>query len=266
MPTNQKKRLRKRLQKIYNLNDFEIAAESLLPRRIFGFIAGGAEDGKSIGLNRASFDDFAFNTRVLVDVSQRSHEVELLGRKFSSPFAIAPVGIGSLAAYQYDRVVARAAEAAGIACALSGSSLIPLEAVAADAPSTWFQVYVPGDQGKIDPLLDRVEQAGYTTLVLTVDVPVAANRENNLRNGFSTPLRPSIGLAMDGLSHPRWLWGNMCKTLWQHGIPHFENSFATRGAPIVSSRALREFSARDHLSWDHLDIIRKRGRGNLIIK
>jgi L-lactate dehydrogenase (cytochrome) len=99
-----------------------------------------------------------------------------------------------------------------------------------------------------------------------VDIPVSANRENNVRTGFSTPLKPSLRLAWDGLTRPRWLAGTFMRTLLAHGMPHFENSFATRGAPIVSSSVLRDFSARDHLSWEHVARIRRQWPGTLIIK
>ncbi|MCO8649008.1 alpha-hydroxy-acid oxidizing protein, partial [Burkholderia multivorans] len=169
-------------------------------------------------------------------------------------------------AYRGDIVLARAAQAAGIASIMSGSSLIPLEAVAAAAPSTWFQAYLPGDPERIAALLERVARAGYRTLVVTVDIPVAANRENNVRTGFSTPLRPSMRLAWDGLTRPRWLIGTFARTLLRHGMPHFENSFATRGAPILSAHVLRDFSARDHLDWTHLAQIRAQWNGNLVVK
>ncbi|MDO1721943.1 alpha-hydroxy-acid oxidizing protein, partial [Escherichia coli] len=97
-------------------------------------------------------------------------------------------------------------------------------------------------------LIDRVKQAGVETLVLTVDTPVAANRENNIRAGFSTPLRPSLSLAWQGVTHPKWLLGTFAKTLLRHGMPHFENNYATRGTPILSSNVLRDFSDRGHLN------------------
>jgi L-lactate dehydrogenase (cytochrome) len=109
-------------------------------------------------------------------------------------------------------------------------------------------------------------RAGFCTLVVTVDIPISANRENNIRTGFSTPLRPSLRLAWDGLVRPRWMVSTFVRTLLRHGMPHFENSFATRGAPIVSSTVLRDFSARDHLSWRHIEAIRRRWKGPLVVK
>ena len=254
------------LRNVLSLHDFEARARRILPRPIFGYVSGAAEDNRTLDDNRAVFDDYALLTRVLRDVSQRQQTVELFGQRYASPFGIAPMGINALSTYRGDIVLARAAQAAGIASIMSGSSLIPLEEVAAAAPGTWFQAYIPGDHARISALLERIARAGYRTLVITVDIPVSANRENNVRAGFSTPLRPGLRLCWDGLVRPRWLLGTFARTLATHGMPHFENSFATRGAPILSANVLRDFSARDHLNWEHLARIRQQWRGELVIK
>jgi L-lactate dehydrogenase (cytochrome) len=116
------------------------------------------------------------------------------------------------------------------------------------------------------PPNERVAAADFEVLVITVDTPVPGNRENNFRAGFSTPLRPSARLAWDGLTHPRWLFGTFLKTLARHGIPHFENNYAHRGAPIISSTVERDFASRGHLNWDHFAMIRRIGSGKLVIK
>ncbi|WP_333904369.1 alpha-hydroxy acid oxidase [Achromobacter insolitus] len=254
------------LARMLSLDDFEAAAKRRLPRPIFGYVAGAAEDNQSLRGNRHAFAQYAFSPRVLVDVSRRSQQTELFGRRYASPFGIAPMGISALSAYRGDIVLARAAREQGIPAILSGTSLIPLEDVIREAPGTWFQAYLPGDPQRIDALVERARRAGYETLVLTVDIPVSANRENNVRTGFSTPLKPSLRLAWDGLTRPRWLAGTFMRMLLAHGMPHFENSFATRGAPIVSSSVLRDFSARDHLSWEHVARIRRLWPGTLIVK
>jgi L-lactate dehydrogenase (cytochrome) len=125
---------------------------------------------------------------------------------------------------------------------------------------------LPGDPEKIDALIDRVAKAGFKTLVLTVDTAVLANRENNIRAGFSTPLRPRLRLAWQGLSHPGWTIGTLVRTIMNHGIPHFENSYATRGAPVIASNVMRDFGKKDHLDWSHVARIRERWTGNLVIK
>lgn len=258
--------LPKRLQSILSLDDFEVAARAHLPRPLFGYIAGAAEDNVSLLGNRQAFDQYRFFTRVMVDVAQRSQSTTVLGQNFASPFGLAPVGISAMSAYRGDVVLAQAAAHAGIPAIMSGTSLIPMETVAQAAPSTWFQAYLPGDAARMDGLIDRIEAAGFGTLVVTVDIPVWANRENNVRTGFSMPLRPSFRLAWDGLVRPRWLTGTLLKTLFKHGMPHFENSFATRGAPILSNSAIRDTTGRAHLNWSHIARIRARWPGKLVIK
>src|SRR5205807_3327237 len=95
---------------------------------------------------------------------------------------------------------------------------------------------------------------------------VLPSRENNVRAGFSTPLRPSLRLAWEGVSHPRWALGTWWRTILRHGIPHFENSFAERGAPIISRTVERDFTQRDHLNWSHLEQIRARWKGKMVVK
>lgn len=254
------------LRNVLSLHDFEARARGLLPRPIFGYVNGAAEDNHTRDDNRLVFNEFGFKTRVLRNVSARTQSVELFGQHYAAPFGIAPMGINALSAYRGDIVLARAAAAVDIVSIMSGSSLIPLEEVAAAAPSTWFQAYLPGDPERIAALLARVARAKFQTLVVTVDIPVSANRENNIRTGFSTPLRPSLRLAWDGLIRPRWLFGTFARTLLRHGMPHFENSFATRGAPILSASVLRDFSARDHLDWTNLAQIRAQWQGHLVVK
>ena len=254
------------LRHILNLHDFDRAARKRLPKPLYAYVSGAVEDGLSERANRQAFDQYGFRPRVLVDVSPRSTRTSVLGADYAAPVGVAPMGISAMSSYRGDIVLARAAAAAGVPCIMSGSSLIRLEEVMQAAPGTWFQAYLPGDEAQIDALIDRVAAAGVTTLVLTVDTPVAANRENNVRAGFSTPLRPSAALAWQGLTHPRWLFGTFLRTLWRHGMPHFENNYASRGAPILSANVLRDFSDRGHLGWRHAAAIRRRWKGRMVIK
>jgi L-lactate dehydrogenase (cytochrome) len=248
------------------LEDLEGAARRHLPRPLFAFVSGGAETNASLQDNRAAFGEMGLVPRALRSVAGRSQKVDLFGETYAAPFGIAPMGLSALIAYRGDITLARAAAEAGIPAILSGSSLIRLEDVQREGQARWFQAYLPGDSAQIIALIDRVARGGFTTLVLTVDVQVAGNRENNVRAGFSSPLRPSLALAWQGVTHPRWLLGTGARTLYRHGMPYFENSYATRGAPIISRTLARTFGARDHLNWEHVALIRARWRGLLVLK
>jgi len=259
-------RLPSALRGILCLDDFEQAAAAYLPRPLFGYIAGAAETNLSLRCNRESFSRYRFVPRVLVDISRRSTQRTLFGQTYSAPFGIAPLGLSALTAYRGDIVLASAAARAEVPMIMSGSSLIRLEEVAAVSPQAWFQAYLPGDEASISALITRVASAGFGTLVVTVDTPVAANRENNVRAGFSTPLRPSLRLVWQGITHPRWSLGTFARTILRHGLPHFENNYASRGAPILSPNVERDFSDRGHLNWQHLALIRRQWNGRLVIK
>ena len=255
-----------RLQKILSLDDFEDAARRHLPRPIFGYVAGAVENGATLRDNRAAFDELGFIPRNVTDVSRRTTTTRLFDRDYAAPFGIAPMGISALSAYRGDLVQARAARDAGIPMMLSGSSLIRMEDIAAECPDTWFQAYLPGEPQRMAALVERVGRAGFRTLVVTVDSQILSNREHNVRAGFSTPLRPSLRLAWDGLTHPRWLLGTALRTLVHHGLPHFENNYAERGAPILARNVARDFGGRDHLTWDHVRQVRQSWQGRMIVK
>lgn len=259
-------RIAARHANILSLDDFESAARRHLPAPVFAYISGAVETNQSLRENREIFQQWSFVPRVLANVSQRSTAVTLFGHRYDVPFGIAPMGLQALSAYRGDIVLAKAAARANLPFVMSSSSLIRLEDIAETNPDAWFQAYLPGNESQIVALLERVKEAGCRALVVTVDTAIAANRENNVRAGFSIPLRPSAGIAWQGVSHPRWLFGTFLRTLARYGMPHFENNYATRGAPILSPNVLRDFSDRGHLSWKHFEMIRRLWPGHLIIK
>jgi len=253
------------LRMMLALEDFEEPARRYIPKPIYGYVSGGVERNKTLDWNRSAFDDLALVPRMLINVSQRAQKTSLFGQTYDAPFGIAPMGGTSLASFEGDLVLARAGAAENVPMILSGASLTPLEKVrAAGGRTTWFQAYLPGDTQAITELVERVAQAGYDTLVLTVDIPVGANRENNVRNGYNSPLRPNPRLAWNCLMRPRWLIGTALRTYFTQGMPHFENM--GKRTPLVSRTAVRERAQRDHLNWEHVALMRRLWKGTLIIK
>jgi L-lactate dehydrogenase (cytochrome) len=256
----------RRLAACLNLDDFEAQARRRLPRPIFGYVHAAAEDRRAHDGNRAAFRKHRLVTRVLVDATARSPAVDLLGVRYAQPFGMAPVGLSALYTYRGDCVLAEVAARRGIPMVMSSSSLIPMEEVIRANPAAWFQAYVPGDRAKMEALVARILDAGFRTLVITVDTPAYPNKEAYVRSGFTSPLVPSLALAWQGLTHPAWTVGTFARTLVRHGMPHFENNYATRGVAIIARNVERSFADRGSLGCDHLARIRAAWPHKLVVK
>ena len=263
--TETSRALPRSMRDILSLEDLEPAARRVLPRPIFGYISGGVETDASLRGNRAAFQELHFLPRILVSTRGRTQKRTLLGRTYDLPFGFPPMGGTSLAAFEGDRVLAQTAASLNIPMIQSGASLTRLEDLRAVGPTAWFQAYLPGDPAIIVPLVERAARAGFETLVLTVDVQVAANRENNVRTGYSSPLKPSLRLAWDGIIRPRWLFGTFLRTIMRYGMPHLENMGFER-IPVLSGSMERPRLARDGLSWEHLELMRRMWKGKLVLK
>ena len=254
------------LRRYLSLDDFEASARRLLPKFLYGYISGAAETDAALADNRRAFEEYGFVPRVLRDVSGRDQTTTLFGKTYAAPFGIPPMGSAALCAYRGDVVLTRAAAAINVPMCLSASSLITLEDVRRENPAAWYQAYLAGDDARIEPLVDRVAAAGYDTFVVTADVPVPPNRENNIRNGFQVPLAITPRVAWDTVSHPHWLFGTWARTVMNYGMPHFENMDAQRGPPVLAKNLMRNIGKRDQLAWKHVELIRKRWKGKLVVK
>ncbi len=255
-----------RLDGILSLHDFEEVARRHLPRSVMAFVQSGVEAEIALRDNRAVFDDWHIVPRVLVGVDKRSQAATVFGHDYASPFGVAPMGMESLVGYRSDLVLAAEAHRANIPFILSGASLIRMEDIIAAHPGAWFQAYLPLEFARTEGLMDRAAACGYRTLVVTVDMTAGSNRENTRRAGFHAPIRPGPRMVWEGITHPAWTFGTFLRTILTHGMPHFENIDAGRGAPIVSSNAIRDTSGRAGHDWDVFRAIRRHWKGNLVIK
>lgn len=254
----------RRLKHILCLDDFEAPARRFLPRPVFGYISGGVETNTSLDANRSAFGEFQFLPRVLVNTRARQQKTTLFGRTYDVPFGFPPMGSTALAAYRGDYSLANVAAELNTVMIQSGASLTPMEQLKASGPTAWFQAYLPGENDIITNLVERAKRAGFDTLVLTVDVQVNSNRENNVRSGYSSPLRPTLRLAWDCMIRPRWLVGTFARTVMNYGMPHLENMGFSR-IPILGNME-RPRMARDSLNWEHVELMRKLWKGKLVLK
>ena len=254
----------RRLRNILSLNDFEAAAKRYLPKSIFAYVHNGAESEVTLRDNREAFKDWQVVPRVLVGVANRSQKATVFGETYDSPFGVAPMGMESLVGYRGDLMIARACAARNIPFIQSGASLIRLEDIRAACDTAWFQAYLPIDFDDMRGLMDRVRNAGFKTLVITVDMTAGSKHENTVRAGFNAPFRLNFRTFWDGATHPFWSIGNFIRTIVKHGMPHFENLDAGRGAAIVSSGTRN--TTRTGQSWETIARVRDEWKGNLVVK
>lgn len=197
----------RRLSRCANVEDLRRIARSRMPKGVFGYIDGGAEDERTLGRNRAAFERLEFRPRVLRDMGQLDPGRTLLGRPLPLPLVLAPTGFGRIAWSEGELAVARAAASAGVPFSLSTLSTRSIEEVAAvSAGPRWFQVYVWRDRGLVKELVERAAAARYEALILTVDTAVLGRRERDVRTGFTLPPKLGLDTLIDGLLHPGWTW------------------------------------------------------------
>lgn len=255
------------LNAILNVEDARCAARRRLPRGLFEYVDRGAEDELSIVGNRRDLDAVKLAPSVLVDVSQRTQEAEVLGRKQPTPLVIAPTAVAGLVWRDGEIALAKAAAAAGIPFCVSTQSITSIERIAAESGAElWFQLYVWKNRERTLALLDRAWAAGARTLVLTVDTAVGPNREYNLRNGFGIPLKPSLRAGIDLALHPRWTFDVLLRSVLASGVPtyaHYPDEFRTQLGRVSLSD---EMSLATDVTWEDVALLRRRWQGKLVLK
>ena len=247
-----------RLDHIQGVEDARRAARRRLPRMLFDFIDGAAGEERAGRRNRAALDRIELLPRVLVNVESRRIACDLLGRRWSLPFGIAPMGMCDLAWPGADRAFGDAARDHSIPHCLSTAASTSLEDCRARAgENAWFQLYVSAPETGWD-LVRRALDAGYEHLVLTVDTPVLSRRRRELRRGFKVPFRLGPSQLLDFALHPRWSLTTLAR-----GVPKFGNNRPDRGG---SSRAFDRSRSRGAVDWAFLDALRERWPHRLVVK
>jgi L-lactate dehydrogenase (cytochrome) len=255
-----------RLRDVLCLNDFAERARRRLPTAMYAYISGWSEDGAAHRRNLHGFASRAFVPRVLVDIERRDTRTTLFGVEYESPFGIAPMGFSRMAAAHGDELLARAAAEAGVPFILSGASLTPMETVRAAGATSWFQAYIPGDAARIDPMLERVAQAGFDTLVINVDTAVHGQHEYAEKHGFRSPVKPDARLAWQAFTRLSWCWRVLGESMLTRRPLRFENMDAVAGPPVFSRTLVRDIGRRGALSWTHIERIRARWDGRIVLK
>jgi len=250
-------------QRCLSVGDLQARARRYLPRVIYDYLEGGADDEECLAENPARLRRHKLRPRYLVDISNRSQRVSVFGRDYRAPFGISPMGMLGMVRQGGDLMLARVAAQSGIPFILSGACNASVESVARDAPGSWLQFYPCKDLAIERDMLARAAGAGIGTLVVAVDVPLHSKRERNIRSGWVRPYKPSAAVILEALRHPAWVARYL-----RHGIPVMENFLPYAPAPI-SARALTGFYASQVPAahgWPMVERLRRQWRGQLVLK
>jgi (S)-mandelate dehydrogenase len=247
-----------------NIEDLRRLAKRRLPRAIFDFFDGGAEDEVTLRENRAAFERVRLLPRVLVDVSKIQTAVDLLGKPSSMPLAIAPTGGISAGRYGAELILARAAKAAGVPFTMATPSAFSIERVAEEIGGRlWFQLYAVRNREFRDKLVARAKDTGYEAILVTVDLAVSGKRERDPRNGFHTPYSPNWRNSRDVVFKPAW-----ALDMLRNGLPGMANlvgyPFTTPAGTDIVTAVGREMDAS--LDWEYIKQLRDQWPGKLLLK
>ena len=247
----------------YSIGDLARLAERRVPRSVYDFYAGAAEDERTLAGNLAAFERVRLAPRVLVDVSDVSPATQLLGAPAGLPMVVAPTGAAGFGRRGADLALARAAAKHGIPYTLSSSATTAIETIAREAPGRlWFQAYVLRDRDFFHGLIERARAADYEALVITVDLPVGGKRERDFHNHFAIPFRFTPRNVLDFASRPRWALDMLLR-----GMPVMEN---LRGLSAkATSAAIASSVGRNYdpsFDWSRLAEVRDRWPRKLVVK
>lgn len=247
---------------LLNVDDYQRMARKKLPRFVRDYVDGGAERELALSRNREALNGVVLSPRVLRDTSAVNTSVEIFGKRWSHPFAVAPTGLNGLVRPQGDVLIAKAAKAFGVPFMQSTASNARIEAVTREAAPPWLQLYVMGDRSMAEQLVRRAKKLGSEALVLTVDVPVSGYREKDERNGFRLPFRPTVSTALEMLLHPGWL-----ARAATAGAPEFVNLAEVEGKGSAQAQAALLNRTMDRsMVWESLQWLRTLWDGPLLLK
>lgn len=248
------------MNNLFSVADYQKAARRRLPKIVYDYLEGGADDESGLVHNNQASELWSLLPKRLVDVSKRDQSIQLFNRPMTTPLIIAPTGLNSALWPQGDLALARAAQKAGIPFTLSTASNMSIEDVAQAGGDLWFQLYVV-HRDLTRNLVQRARDAGYSTLILTVDVAVNGFRQRDLRNGFSMPFKASPRIVVDGITHPRWLWSYLKNTK-----PQLKNFAGLNASTLEAQAALLRRQMDASLSWNDLRRLRDQWPGTLLVK
>jgi isopentenyl diphosphate isomerase/L-lactate dehydrogenase-like FMN-dependent dehydrogenase len=250
---------------LINVEDYRKRAEKRLPRSIFDLIDGGAEDEITLKRNRAGFEQISLVPRILANVEGRDQSVTVLGNRLEVPFLLAPTGGAKTCWPNGDVLAATGAHKCGTIFIVSTYTGSSLEEIAERAPGKkWFQLYIWRDRSLVKSLVDRAKAAGYEALVLTLDYPVPALRERDVRHSLVLPPKITFKNALESLLHPLWVKRLMFSPSMSMGTLAIAPGVS--GKDLKSTSALIKKNIDPSVTWEDLKWFRSIWSGPLVLK
>ena len=252
------------LSKITCIEDLRVIAKRRVPRMFYDYADSGSWTEGTYRANQADFAPIQFRQRVAINMEGRSTATTMIGESVAMPVAIAPTGLTGMQHADGEILAARAARAFGIPFTLSTMSICSIEDVAQHAgPGFWFQLYVMRDRDFIERLIDRAKAAGCGALVITLDLQILGQRHKDIKNGLSTPPKPTLMNLLNLATKPRWCLGMAGTKRRQFGNIHGHVKGVTDMSNLGAWTA-GQFDPR--LNWGDVEWIKKRWGGKIIIK
>jgi len=249
---------------ITSIEDLRVLAKKRVPRMFYDYADSGSWTESTYRANQADFAKIKLRQRVAQDIEHRSVRSQMIGEDVAMPVAIAPTGLTGMQHADGEILAARAAEKFGVPFTLSTMSICSIEDVAANTSKPfWFQLYVMRDRSFIESLIDRAKAAKCSALMLTLDLQILGQRHKDLKNGLSTPPKPTLANLINLATKPRWCLGMLGTKRRQFGniVGHVKN---VDDMSSLSSWTQQQFDPR--LSWADVEWIKKRWGGKLILK
>lgn len=252
------------LSKITCTEDFRLAAKRRVPKMFYDYADSGSWTQSTYRANEEDFQKLKFRQRVAVDIQSRSLKSTLLGQEVAMPLALSPTGLTGMQHADGEMLAAVAARDFGIPFTLSTMSVCSIEDVAqATRAPFWFQLYVMRDRGFIENLIARAKAANCSALVLTLDLQVLGQRHKDIKNGLSTPPKPTLRNLLNLATKPYW-----CRNMLGTRRRTFGNIVGhAKGVSDLSSLSIWTAEQFDpSLNWGDIEWIKKVWGGKLIVK
>ena len=246
------------------IEDLRVIAKRRVPRMFYDYADSGSWTESTYRSNETAFQKIKFHQRVAVNMENRSLENTMIGENVTMPVALAPTGLTGMQHADGEILAARAAEKFGVPFTLSTMSICSIEDVAEHTSRPfWFQLYVMKDKGFVERLINRAKAAKCSALVITLDLQILGQRHKDIKNGLSSPPKPTLRNLINLATKPYWCWHML------HTKRRTFGNIVGHASGVSDTSSLSAWTSQQFdpaLSWDDVAWIKDKWGGKIIIK